>query len=169
MGKPQRIANRLRAIGRGHAGARLHPHVKLTGPGTYDLARDSLIRHHTEIYVGPGATLKLGRNARIGIRNIINLESGLEVGDGTGFSWDVQVMDTDLHELDLVDGTHVRTKPIVIGKHVLVGARAMILKGVTIGDGAVIGAGSVVTRDVPAGTIVAGNPAKPVGKLTDWR
>jgi acetyltransferase-like isoleucine patch superfamily enzyme len=43
---------------------------------------------------------------------------------------------------------------------VFVGARAIILKGVTIGDRAVIGAGAVVSKDVPAGHIAAGNPAK---------
>jgi maltose O-acetyltransferase len=48
-----------------------------------------------------------------------------------------------------------------IGSDVWIGGGAIILPGVTIGDGAVIGAGSVVTRDVGAGLIVAGNPARP--------
>jgi acetyltransferase-like isoleucine patch superfamily enzyme len=60
------------------------------------------------------------------------------------------------------------TAPIRIGRHVLVGTGAMILKGVTIGDGAVVAAGSVVTRDVEAGAIVAGNPAKRLGDASDW-
>jgi acetyltransferase-like isoleucine patch superfamily enzyme len=47
-----------------------------------------------------------------------------------------------------------------IGNDVFVGMNATILKGVSIGDGAVIGAGAVVTRDVPAGGIVGGNPAR---------
>ena len=48
--------------------------------------------------------------------------------------------------------------PIVIEDHVLIGARSIILKGVTIGHGSVIGAGSVVVRDIPANCIAAGNP-----------
>jgi maltose O-acetyltransferase len=51
-------------------------------------------------------------------------------------------------------------RPVRIGEHVWIGGGAIVLPGVTIGDGAVIGAGSVVTRDVPAGATVAGNPAR---------
>ena len=62
-------------------------------------------------------------------------------------------------------GIHFRKQPldvapIIIGRDVWIGRNVIILKGVTIGDGAVIGAYSVVTKDVPADTIVAGNPAK---------
>jgi len=48
---------------------------------------------------------------------------------------------------------------VIIGRGCFIGARAIILKGVTIGDCAVVGAGAVVTRDVPAGHLAAGNPA----------
>ena len=51
-------------------------------------------------------------------------------------------------------------RPVKIGKHVWIGAGAIILPGVKIGDFAVVGAGSVVTKHVPLGAIVAGNPAR---------
>lgn len=54
--------------------------------------------------------------------------------------------------------------PICIKNDVWIGTGSIILKGVTIGNGAVVGAGSVVTKDVEAYTIVAGNPAKPIRK-----
>jgi maltose O-acetyltransferase len=53
---------------------------------------------------------------------------------------------------------------IEIGDRVWIGYRAIILPGITIGEGAVVGAGSVVTRNVEAYTIVAGNPARPIGE-----
>lgn len=56
------------------------------------------------------------------------------------------------------------TKPIVIGDQVWIAAKATILPGVTIGEGAVVGACAVVSRDVPPWTVVAGNPARVVGK-----
>jgi acetyltransferase-like isoleucine patch superfamily enzyme len=53
--------------------------------------------------------------------------------------------------------------PVRIGARVFVGANATILPGTSIGDDAIVGAASVVRRDVPAGTVVTGNPAEPVG------
>jgi len=52
------------------------------------------------------------------------------------------------------------TAPIVLGARAWVAARAIVLMGVTLGDGAVAAAGSVVTKDIPAGAVAAGNPAK---------
>ena len=56
------------------------------------------------------------------------------------------------------------TKPITVGKNSFIGARAMILPGVSIGDQAIVGAMSVVSRDVPDHQIVVGNPAKKIGE-----
>ncbi|MFD1178450.1 maltose acetyltransferase domain-containing protein [Paenibacillus puldeungensis] len=56
-------------------------------------------------------------------------------------------------------------KPVTIGNNVWVGGRAVIVPGVTIGDNAVIAAGAVVTKDVPSGTVVGGNPAKIIKKV----
>ncbi|WP_376715052.1 DapH/DapD/GlmU-related protein [Janibacter limosus] len=57
--------------------------------------------------------------------------------------------------------------PIVIGRKVWIGANATILKGVTIGDGAIVAAGAVVTKDVPADSIVVGAPARVVRSVHD--
>ena len=56
-------------------------------------------------------------------------------------------------------------KEVKIGNNVWIGERSMILKGVEIGDGAVVAGASVVTKSVPANTVVAGNPAKIIKKL----
>lgn len=58
------------------------------------------------------------------------------------------------------DDFPLTTAPVTLGERAWVAARAIILPGITIGAGAVVGAGSVVTRDVPAGCTVAGNPAR---------
>jgi maltose O-acetyltransferase len=54
-------------------------------------------------------------------------------------------------------------RPVRIGSNVWIGGGAILLPGVSVGDDALIGAGSVVTRDVPAGATVVGNPARIIG------
>jgi len=58
--------------------------------------------------------------------------------------------------------------PITVGTNVFIGANAMILKGVSIGDNCVIGAGSVVTRSIPAGSVVAGCPARHIKTIDEY-
>ncbi|WP_053219828.1 2,3,4,5-tetrahydropyridine-2,6-dicarboxylate N-acetyltransferase [Virgibacillus senegalensis] len=58
-------------------------------------------------------------------------------------------------------------KPVVIEDGVVVGANAVILEGVTVGEGAVVAAGAIVTKDVPANTLVAGTPAKVLKEIDD--
>ncbi|MBU2488291.1 MAG: acyltransferase, partial [Proteobacteria bacterium] len=62
-----------------------------------------------------------------------------------------------------------KTAPVVIGDNVWIGDHAVVCKGVTIGENSVIGAGSVVTRDIPANCIAAGNPAQPLRELDPGR
>jgi maltose O-acetyltransferase len=86
----------------------------------------------------------------------------IDIGDGCKIGPYVQVLTADhprnaeLRRQRLENG-----RPIAIGHNVWIGGGAIILPGVTVGDDAIIGAGSVVTRDVPAGATVVGNPARP--------
>ncbi len=93
----------------------------------------------------------------------------ITVGSGCTFSWDVQVLDNDFHALTVDGVEQPSVAPVRIGDRVWVGTRAVVLKGVTVGDGAVIAAGAVVTKDVPAGAVVAGVPARVVGRADSWR
>jgi acetyltransferase-like isoleucine patch superfamily enzyme len=86
------------------------------------------------------------------------------IGEGTFVGADSYIFDNDFHSPvgewywgGIAPGN---PKPVAIGRGVFIGARAIILKGVTIGDRAIIGAGSVVTKDVPARHIAIGNPAR---------
>ncbi|KAF7598540.1 MAG: acetyltransferase [Candidatus Dactylopiibacterium carminicum] len=63
---------------------------------------------------------------------------------------------------------HARIAQLRIGNRVFIGAGSIVLPGVTVGDDAIIGAGSVVTHDVPAGSMVAGNPAHQIGTTADY-
>lgn len=70
------------------------------------------------------------------------------------------VIATINHGLKPEDRFNNHVAPVSLGKNVWIGSGAMILPGVSIGDNAVVAAGSVVTKDVAAGTVVAGNPAR---------
>jgi acetyltransferase-like isoleucine patch superfamily enzyme len=72
---------------------------------------------------------------------------------------------TENHPLDPSDRKALLTKPIVIKRNAWIGAGATILAGVTVGENSVVAAGAVVSKDVPANTIVAGIPAKVIKSI----
>lgn len=113
--------------------------------------------------VATGARLVIGRG--VGMSSVcITAAREVRIGEGTIIGADAFITDTDFHARN-PDGTWnndavASAAPVVIGRHCFIGARAVILKGVTLGDGAVVGAGAVVTKAVPAGCVAAGNPAR---------
>jgi acetyltransferase-like isoleucine patch superfamily enzyme len=113
--------------------------------------------------MAPGAQLILGRNVGISATALC-AGASIEVGEGTIMGAGAMVFDHDFHrpvgDWDWAPEYQANARPIKIGRGVFVGARAIILKGVTIGDRAVIGAAAVVTRDVPARHLAVGNPAR---------
>ncbi|MFW5661368.1 MAG: acyltransferase [Oceanicaulis sp.] len=89
----------------------------------------------------------------------------ITIGDGALLAKSVTITDSDWHGLyDRID-PKPEARPVVIGRNVWLGDGAFVSKGVTIGDNCVIGARSVVTKDIPANTVAAGSPARPVKAL----
>lgn len=115
-------------------------------------------------------SLVVGSRTSFQQRLSLNCAHGITIGSDCVFSWDVQIMDTDFHQLIEESGEKPDiTAPIVIGDKVWVGAKATILKGVTIGDECVIAACSVVTKSFPPRTLIAGVPAKKVRTIGGWQ
>jgi maltose O-acetyltransferase len=109
-----------------------------------------------------GYNIRLGRNCFINYNCVFLDCAPIEIGDDLQMAPAVQLY-TATHPLDrqtrVTEGLEM-AYPIRIGSGVWIGGGAIILPGVTIGDGAVIGAGSVIRRDVPADTLIVGNPAR---------
>jgi acetyltransferase-like isoleucine patch superfamily enzyme len=87
-----------------------------------------------------------------------NGANGIEVGDDVWIGPGVTVISANHDRSDMT--RHVIAPPVRIGDRVWIGANAVILPGVRIGEAAVVGAGAVVTKDVPAGAVGGGNPAR---------
>jgi acetyltransferase-like isoleucine patch superfamily enzyme len=124
--------------------------------------------------------LQIGNNVFVGGGTLIDCALSIEIEDDVLISYQGIISDSDNHSVrfserkgDLalwrakqtVNWAAAVTRPVRIGRGAWLGARVIVLKGVTIGTGAVVGAGSVVTRDIPDWTIVAGNPARIIKTL----
>ena len=114
-----------------------------------------------------GARIRIGNNVGIS-GSTLSANLSITIGNDVLIGSGALISDCDAHPLGyearLRDGSP-NMAAVVIEDGAFIGARCIILKGVRIGRGSVIGAGSVVSRDVPAGVIAAGNPAKVVKEL----
>lgn len=115
--------------------------------------------------LAPGATLRIGDDC--GLSGVaICAAVGVTIGDRCLLGADVMIFDTDFHPHSpegrryAFPNWSIISRSVRIGDDVFIGARAIIQKGVSIGDGAIVAAGSVVTRNVPANSVVGGNPAR---------
>lgn len=95
--------------------------------------------------------------------------NSITIGESCMFSGKVEFWNSDTHLITNLEGKPLNfSKPIVIGNHIWGGKYSKVLKGVTIGDNSIIGMGAIVTHDVPANSIVAGNPARIVNSDVNW-
>lgn len=144
-------------------------------PNRTAMLRDQLGHFGDSLLLSP-VNWEYGKHIHIGDGVFINFEcvflDGAEVriGDGCAIAPRVQFL-TAGHPVDAAerierdaDGRFARAwainRPITVGRDCWIGAGVIVLGGVTIGDGTTIGAGSVVTRDIPAGVVAAGNPCR---------
>lgn len=121
-------------------------------------------------------TLRAGARLRIG--NDVGLSGAaicaaveVSIGDRVLLGSGVMISDTDFHPLQPVGRRYAPPPPpragdcVLIGDDVFIGARSVILKGVTIGEGTVVGAGSLVTSSLPTRVVAAGNPCRVLRSL----
>jgi maltose O-acetyltransferase len=107
------------------------------------------------------SNISIGEGTFINYRCVFNTQGGITIGKRCDIAMDVSFV-TSTHEIGAPERRAGRSKalPISVGDGVWIGARAVVLPGVSIGDGAIIAAGSVVTRDCDPHTLYAGAPAE---------
>lgn len=122
------------------------------------------LRVFPPFYTDFGKNITVGENVFINACCHFQDHGGVTLGDGCQIGHNV-VFATLNHGLSPEERPITYPAPIVLERNVWVGSNATILQGVTIGENAVVAAGAVVTRDVPANTIVGGVPAKFIRKI----
>ena len=137
--------------------------------------------NHVSCYAG--CSFSVGHKGRVTVGDftllngaLVMCEDRIDIGSHCLISWNVGIADSDFHPLEpaqrLIDARalapflkdrpprpELKTAPVIISDNVWIGMNAVILKSVTIGENSVVAAGSIVTKSVPANTVVAGNPA----------
>lgn len=117
-----------------------------------------------QLYAGPGGVLEIGDDTFINNGSVLSASQGIYVGDRVNIAPGCTVIDNDFHGTDDRQAPPARA-PIVLEDDVWLGTGVTVLKGVRIGRGSVIAAGAVVTKDIPAGVLAGGVPARVLRSL----
>lgn len=123
-----------------------------------------------KICTGPKGVLLLGDSIKITAQSTLISYYNVQIGSDCLISWDVLIMDTDFHSLYDKQGNRInQPKPVIIGNHVWIGCRCLLLKGTVIPNACVIAANSLVNGVLDVeGVVYAGNPARPVKEGVTW-
>lgn len=120
----------------------------------------------TELVTGAGGTLRIGERTYINYGSSISASRLVTIGARCLLGTYTLVIDDNFHHVDPARRMEAtEPAPVRIADDVWLGAKAVVLPGVSIGTGSVIGAGSVVTRDIPPQTLAVGLPARVVRQL----
>ncbi len=144
-------------------------------PQGISIGENSFIMHGAVLHVYnfralPHAFIRIGRDSLIGELNVLRGQGGITIGDRVYTAPSVQMLAVNhiFHDptRPMVE-QGITAEGIVIEDDVWIGAGAIITDGVRIGKGAVVAAGAVVTKDVPAHTVVGGIPAKVIKEIRE--
>jgi acetyltransferase-like isoleucine patch superfamily enzyme len=148
-------------------GVRCYGKPRVVNDGTLRIGRNSLLRSilvPVELTCGEGAVLEIGEDCFINYGVSIGCTKHIAIGDRCRIGPYTMIIDTPFHDaydrLKRPEGTAT-----LIESDVWIGAKASIMPGVTIGRGSIVGTGAVVTKDVPAFSVVGGVPAKVIDTL----
>lgn len=124
------------------------------------------LRYGAYIEIVNGGSLSIGQGAaNVGLNIICTKE--IKIGNGVRIGRNVSIRDYNGPHV-IVNENYRNYSPVNIGNHVWLCSGCSIMPGVTIGEGAVIAANAVVTKDVPAKSLVGGNPAKVIRENVEW-
>jgi acetyltransferase-like isoleucine patch superfamily enzyme len=137
------------------------------------LAESAVMRCDGIVQLGPGVRVTVGRHARLVIGDgtyvtcdsVLIAASSVRIGAGCAISWGVQILDTNFHK---PAGDPTGAEAVEIEDRVWIASNVTILKGIRVGRGSIVAAGAVVTKDVPARSLVAGVPARIIRSDVDW-
>ena len=119
-----------------------------------------------ELATGPGGTLEVGERTLVNYGSSIAAAESVRIGARCLIGTHAIIMDNDFHRIEPARRLEwPESRPIEIADNVWLGARVIVLGGVTIGEGSCVGAGSVVVDDVPPYTFAAGVPARVIRDL----
>ena len=119
-------------------------------------------RVNTPLFVNLAANVHIGKNVVLMPYFRCMSAGNVWIDDNARSAMNVSII---THNHDMYERDVLTIRDVHIGKNAWIGAGATILPGVTVGENAVVGAGSVVTKDVPANTVVVGNPARAIKTL----
>lgn len=152
-------------LGRQFSGAQCS--LKISGGGSLVINGQVSVSRGARLRISENATLEIGDGTFVHVDSAITCEERITIGAQCAISWNVNILDGNLHELIINEITWPKTTPVEIGDKVWIGTGATII-GATIGDGAVVGADTLVTSAVPAKSLVTGNPAQLAAKDVSW-
>ena len=134
--------------------------------GTLNLGQNVLINQGADIRVDPNGSVTFKGHCCFNAGLMLKGRN-VEIGEGVMAGWDVKIRAANYHHINRA-GYQV-AKPVVIGDHVWLCEGCVITQGVKVGDGAIVGARAIVTHNVPAHSMVAGNPAQVVDEDVLWK
>lgn len=179
------------SIGWGCAG--INGKIRFSGKGSVVHIARGCTAHFINFDIASNVTIRIGRRCGLGalmiyaaddtavtieqrtnfnslVRLLLHEKGAIAIGADCLIAAQTDLTISDMHSvLDASSGRRINpAADIVVSDHVWIGEGALILKGVSIGVHSIVGARAVLTKDVPAGVVVAGNPARIVRRDVTW-